>query len=365
MLTSFFDSYLSTYAPYKGGAWCYEDGCIYRGLECLHRATGEERWRAHLERFITQQLLDGPSLKGYDPNDYNIDDILSGRALLYLHALTGHDKYLQAASLLVDQLNHHPRTRSHVYWHKLRYPWQVWLDGIYMAAPFQIEYGLRVQDHELVNDSLLQVAMALEMTHVSETGLYAHAVDEARRQPWAHPETGHNSAHWARALGWLSMALVDIAALVSPETFRPLEDRLCPLLEKIASLRCKDGLWMQVIDQPNLPGNYPESSASAMFVYSLIRGQQLSLFGGKTDHLLSELTASAISGDAASNWHMTKVCRVAGLGTFEGRFRDGTAGYYTSETQVNDDAKGVGPLMMACAADLMRKDTMALSMAGE
>jgi len=40
---------------------------------------------------------------------------------------------------------------------------------------------------------------------------------------------------------------------------------------------------------------------------------------------------------------------VAGLGGFSGTYRDGTAGYYLSEPVVEDDAKGVGPLMMAQA----------------
>ena len=47
MLTTYLDNFASAYRPYKGGAWCYEDGCIYRGLVLLHQATGEARWYDH------------------------------------------------------------------------------------------------------------------------------------------------------------------------------------------------------------------------------------------------------------------------------------------------------------------------------
>ncbi|NDR55722.1 glycoside hydrolase family 88/105 protein [Aliiruegeria sabulilitoris] len=357
MLMTYFETYLGRYEPYKNGAWCYEDGCIYRGLECLHRATGEPRWRVHLVRMVDARMEDGPALAGYDPNAYNIDNVLPGRALLYLHEITDEQRYLDAAALLAGQLVSQPRTRSGVYWHKLRYPWQVWLDGIYMGAPFQIGYGLRVGDDALLADALTQVGTALDMTYVPASGLYAHAVDEARKQPWANPETGHSRAHWARALGWLAMALVDIAELVGPERFAPLQARTRALLDRIAELRQPGGLWLQVIDRPDLAGNYEESSASAMFIYALLRGDALGLSNGVPEGLFELLTEKTLRPAQAGGLEFVEICEVAGLGMFEDRFRDGSAEYYLSERRVADDAKGVGPLMMAAASALEREES--------
>jgi hypothetical protein len=129
------------YRPYKNGAWCYEDGCIYRGLELLYRATGEARWLDALRRLLDRQVGPDGTLAGYSLSDYNIDNILPGRALLFMAAETGEPRYRAAADTLVRQLATHPRTRSGVYWHKLRYPWQIWLDGLYMAHPFQVGTG--------------------------------------------------------------------------------------------------------------------------------------------------------------------------------------------------------------------------------
>lgn len=359
-MMEFFDRYALAHQPYKNGNWCYEDGLLYRGLECLHRATGEARWLDHIVRLVDAQIGAGASLAGYDPNDYNIDNVMSGRALLYLNKVTGDATYWAAAERLIDQLATHPRTQSGVYWHKLRYPWQVWLDGLYMGPPFQIGYGLRSGQDHLVADSLAQVSTALDMTYVPETGLYAHAVDEARKQIWAHSDTGHTEAHWARAIGWLAMGLVDIAELVGPARFAPLKGRTEALLSRIEQLRQPKGLWLQVMDQPDLAGNYQESSASAMCVYALLKGKNLGLWNGSVDGLVDQLVAQTITGDADKGWSMGNLCHVAGLGFYEGRYRDGTAAYYVSETLRDNDIKGVAPLMMAVATALSKADAPAL-----
>ena len=44
---------------------------------------------------------------------------------------------------------------------------------------------------------------------------------------------------------------------------------------------------------------------------------------------------------------MEGICLVAGLGPEKDKRRDGTIAYYLSEPIVKNDAKGVGPLIMA------------------
>lgn len=356
MLTAYFKSFVEQYQPYKGGRWCYEDGCIYRGLTLLANATGDETWRQMmLDRIAVQVEDNGRSLKGYNPSDYNIDNILPGRSAFDALKATGDEKYLEACHLLMRQLKTHPRTKSGVFWHKLRYPWQIWLDGLYMGQPFQIEYGQKTGELHLVEDSLQQLDAALNALYTTDTGMYHHAIDEAKMQPWCNPETGSSHAHWSRSLGWLVMALVEVAELVGPEKFEPLRERTEKLLEDVVSYRGEEGLWLQVLDRPELDGNYVETSASAMFVYALYRAKDLGLYQGDVSDLMKTLEAYAMRTDENGDFHMVEMCEVAGLGWFEGRFRDGSAEYYFSENRVADDAKGVGPMMKAYAAYLMHK----------
>ncbi|MFK7992522.1 MAG: glycoside hydrolase family 105 protein [Granulosicoccus sp.] len=351
MLFDFIDKYVARYQPYKEGRWCYEDGCIYRGLELLHVETGEQKWLDHLLRLCDAQVGHGGSLKGYNLTEYNIDNILPGRALLYLHSLTGNRRYVDAADLLARQLSTHPRTRSGVFWHKLRYPWQIWLDGLYMAHPFRIAHALAHEQHSVVTDSLHQISTAMDVLFDLETGLYKHAFDEACEQPWVTSANGQSQAMWSRAIGWLTMALVDVAELVGPD-FAPLRARTVALLKTVQSYQQADGLWLQVMDRPELTGNYGESSASAMFTYALLKAARLGLVA-QSAGLVDTLSARCIKPAADGGHEMVGMCWVAGLGMFEGRYRDGTAEYYVSERKVADDAKGVAPLMMAAALEYL------------
>lgn len=346
-MKTYIQNFVQNHKPYKGGPWCYEDGCIYRGLELLHIESGDQVWLDHLIRLVDAQVDDEGGLKGYSLSDYNIDNVLSGRALLYLLSVTGDEKYRRAADLLARQLATHPRTKSGVYWHKLRYPWQIWLDGLYMGQPFRIAHAQLNGDNAAVADSIHQIDVALEALFDAQTGLYKHAFDEAREQPWADKVTGQNKDFWARAIGWLAMALVDVADLTGDD-FAPLKARTSALLERLIELRQADGLWLQVINRPDLTANYQEMSASAMFTYALLRGERLGLCKAP-DGLAQTLVDQAIKPKAGGGREMIEICHVAGLGWYENRFRDGSAEYYLTEKRVSDDTKGVGPMMMVSA----------------
>lgn len=357
-MLDYFDAFVTRYQPYKGGAWCYEDGCIYRGLVLLHDATGDDRWCAHLERLASAQVAPDGTLQGYRIDEYNIDNILSGRALFALDRWTGDPRWMRAAAFLARQLDTHPRTKTGNYWHKLRYPHQVWLDGLYMALPFQIEYAQHVKDAARVQDALAQMRAALGVT-IRKDGLYAHGFDAEGVQDWADSTTGQSPSVWARALGWQAMALVDCAELVGIDAFAQAE--LLPptqsLLAHLAALQVDDGGWWQVINLPDLAGNYTETSASAMFAYAFASAARLRLgcdqVAKAEDRAFAFLQTRLQSENGQTR--LTDICHVAGLGGFEGVYRDGSPGYYLTEARVSDDAKGTGPLMMAHARMLQRQ----------
>jgi unsaturated rhamnogalacturonyl hydrolase len=267
-----------------------------------------------------------------------------------------------AADRLAGQLETHPRIPAGNYWHKKRYPQQVWLDGLYMGLPFQIEYAKATGRKRLIADALQQFTSALALTATSG-GLYVHGYDDSRRQRWADPVTGRSPAVWARAIGWLAMALVDaLTILAVDETTMPLRQRTSALLDEVAARQDgPSGLWRQVLDAPDLQGNYLESSASAMFAYSLLRAARIGLTGPKKapelaaagQRALDALLTNRLVADAGGVIRFTAIVHVAGLGGFEGNYRDGSPEYYLTEPVVCDDAKGVGPLMMAYAESLM------------
>ena len=318
MLRSFFHTYAESYSPYKGGPVCYEDGCLYLGLIHLYRATGEQGWLEHLKRLAYDQIDENGALKGYVLEEYNIDNVLSGRAFLFLYQETGDERFVIAAETLARQLASHPRTKGGNYWHKKRYPYQVWLDGLWMGLPFQIEYAQMKGDEVLLQDAIDQLMRALSLLEVPATGLYAHGYDEARQQSWANRDTGHNEAHWGRALGWLAMAMIDVIDLISAPKAGQLVEKTRALLTRLVALQRPSGAWLQVIDQPDLDGNYEELSATAMFSYTLQKAARLAL-GDQyrtPGQKAAQLIENQITGSSPDDPAMPNICCVAGLGGF-------------------------------------------------
>ncbi len=352
-ITDYFDAYAADYAAYKGGAWCYEDGCLYRGLIALFEATGEKRWFGHLKRLIDQQVSATGELSGYTVGEYNIDNILPGRALVYLAHRTGEERYLKAANLLARQFETHPRIAAGPHWHKLRYPHQVWLDGLYMALPFKLDYAGLAGQAALADQGLGELLTALDLTFDQPSGLYRHGYDESRLQAWADKATGLSPAHWGRSIGWMAMAMVDMLEMLPPGPKRDdLAARLSALLVRLEALRTQDGRWLQVIDQPDLQGNYAESSATAMFAYVFLKAARIGITGASATTgitAMNSLLRNSLLPNPEGRTVLQNICCVAGLGGFDGHYRDGTPAYYVSEIQRDDDIKGVGPLMMAYA----------------
>ena len=72
--------------------------------------------------------------------------------LYLLHEKSGEKRYRIAMDTLRKQLRTHPRVSDGGFWHKKRYPHQMWLDGAYMGAPFLAQYGRVFNEPELFDD---------------------------------------------------------------------------------------------------------------------------------------------------------------------------------------------------------------------
>jgi unsaturated rhamnogalacturonyl hydrolase len=288
----------------------------------------------------------------YKPEENQLDSILLGRELLRLYGVTQDKRYLTAATLLYDQLQKQPRTPSGGFWHKQRYPNQMWLDGLYMAEPFYAEYASISHHPEKFADITKQFALVAEHMRDAKTGLLYHGWDESKEQRWADKKTGLSPEIWGRAMGWYMMALVDTLE------YYPAEDagraQLLAILgeEAAAVARVQDGktgLWYEVLDKGGAKGNYLESSASCMFVYALAKGVRRGYlperYLGNAERGYKGILAKFIAVGPGDDVSVTGTVKVGGLGGDP--YRDGTYAYYLSEKVVANDPKGVGPFIMA------------------
>ena len=60
---------------------------------------------------------------------------------------------------LRKQMREQPRTSEGGFWHKLRYPHQMWLDGIFMASPYLAQYGATFGEPALQDEAVKQILL--------------------------------------------------------------------------------------------------------------------------------------------------------------------------------------------------------------
>src|SRR5687768_1696249 len=189
--------------------WSYDMGVVLKGMEALWKATGDASYFKYIQKSMDVYVQEDGTIRGYRPDEYNIDHINNGKLLLTLYRVTQKEKYLKAGKLLREQLKTHPRTKEGSFWHKKIYPYQVWLDGLYMAQPFYAEYAMLAHEDTAFNDIADQFIRIERQTRDPKTGLLYHAYDESREMKWANKTTGLSPLFWARAMGWYATALVD------------------------------------------------------------------------------------------------------------------------------------------------------------
>jgi len=336
----------------KDFSWNYDHGLQVLAIQKAGETTGEKRYLNFVADWIDYFVQPDGSIRTYHMEDYNVDWVNSGKLLFGAHERVGDERYRKAIETLREQMRRHPRNNARGFWHKLIYPYQMWLDGIYMAGPFLSEYALRYNESETFDDVVHQITLIEKHTRDPKTGLLYHAWDENKVQRWCDPETGLSKYFWGRAVGWYVMAIVDVLDHLPLDHAQ--RSGLIAILDKTAAALVKvqdeaTGLWYQILDLPDRKGNYLEASASIMFVYAFAKGVRNGYLA--QEYLLSArrgyhgVLQNLIKIDARGFLTLEKVCGGAGLGGEP--YRDGSFEYYISEKIISNDPKGVGPFILA------------------
>jgi unsaturated rhamnogalacturonyl hydrolase len=316
------------------------------GKEAGNVQLASENWSVRMAGTI---MKDHPEL--WRMEDYNIDNINPGKMLFPLFEETGDKRYETVIHTLSRQLADHPRTDAGGFWHKKRYPHQMWLDGLYMGSVFYARYGKEYNEPENLADAANWIILMEEKARDPKTGLLHHAWDESRDQRWADSETGLSGHFRGRGMGCYSMALVDILDYLDADSRR---DEVIGIVRRTAEaiVRFQDkesGVWYQVLDMAGREGNYLEGSVSSMFAYFLLKAikkgyidESYYAYARKAyQGILDRLMVIRKDGGTV----ITPVCAVAGLGGDP--YRDGSYEYYINEKRRENDPKAAGPFILA------------------
>ena len=336
--------------------WSYTNGLVLSACIKVYEQTNNQKYYDYIYAYANELIDSTGTIKTYKLSNQNLDMIKSGDVLLYLYPKTKEERFLKAIETLNSQMETQPKTSDGGYWHKQVYPYQMWLDGLYMAEPFHTRYAKEYlndakKTQKIYDDVVLQFDLIQKHSYNEKSGLLYHGWDESKQQKWANKETGNSPHFWSRAMGWYGMAMVDVLDFL-PEN-HPGRSKIISYLntfaEAVTKVQHESGLWYQVLDQGDREGNYLEASGTAMFTYAFAKGvrkgylpETYSVIANKA---YSGIIKNLISIEENGVVNLNQVCGVAGLGG--NPYRDGSFEYYVNEIIRPNDPKGIGPFILA------------------
>ncbi len=275
-------------------SWTYVNGYELYGFDMLYRATGDKKYLEYTKRYIDQFVDDQGEFRSvtnakgevFTPAFYNLDNMMTGNTLVMLYEYTKDVRYRKAAEKIRRALDNYPRNHDGGFWHSRSLSGEMWIDGIFMGQMFLTRYGKSIGDSQYCwDEATKQICVYAKRAQRDDSGLYVHGIFESghgEKAPptWADPQTGLSREVWSEGLGWY--ALVTVETLADLPKDHPRRAEVEDIFRRLAAglKRTQDpkiGRWFQVVDKGDQPGNWTDTSGSAMFTYAIAKGIELGL----------------------------------------------------------------------------------------
>lgn len=343
------------------GTLFYHQGVALSGMQQIYFLTGDKKYFDYIKSYVDSVIGPNGELFGFNHelttkdtpwltwNALTMLDHKQPTILLYnLYDETGNKKYLNAIKAAAQSMYYWPVNQYGGYWHMMTQPYQMWMDGAYMAGPLSVMYADRFGDTVLRERAIKQIFIMNDFMRDSKTGLYYHGWDDSKKECWADPETGLSGQFWGRAVGWYAVAILDILDYIpedhpAVESLKKIEIDLLKSLVKFQD--SKTGMWFEVLDKPEDPDNWVESSCTNLFIYSYAKAIRKGIIGKEYVSVLEKAykgIEDILYYDENGNIVIDKVC----IGTC---IDSGTYEHYINREQIKNDLHGMGAFLLMCS----------------
>lgn len=368
------------------GRWNYIDGVFLNSIVNLYynlkdsnpsRANiYKEFFLNYIDYYIYEGIFVNPENQTSNYKSGELDSICESKILFDAYQMTNDSKYLKCINntynelFMMDIVDNSYNNFSH----KETYLDQIWLDGMYMYVPFYLRYAISTGNIDIFYKVRLQYQFIREKMFDEKKGLYYHGYSSTGIF-WSDNKPGCSKSFWLRSIGWYIVSLVD-ALDYYPEGDD--KDYLISLLKEALDgiLQYQDKntkMFYQLVDKGNITvkvpanyllnlynnkykidgefvdadiSNYLESSGSSMISYALMKGSKNKYLGEEYLNKGKEIFEGIYNYSFKDN-ELNNICITAGLGPENKPIRDGSIYYYLAEPVGSNDAKGVGPFIMA------------------
>ena len=317
--------------PATKEAFDWRSGVLMFALSELYQVTGDARLRAYYQAYLDHHIEVGYEVVWSDacpPALPALALLADGEGL----------PYEQVVADVLDYLHAAPRTEAGGISHlgtALHPPASIWVDSLFMFGMVLNRYGEAFDDAAALDLMAEQLEIFADQLQDS-SGLLVHA------QGWPAPVD--SDVFWARGNGWAIAAVADYLRIrgargeEDPRALRMLEEQVAGILETQDEA---SGMWWTVMNRPGAPGNYLETSATALFAYGLARAHRSGLVGEEglvAAEQAVEAVEAAVARDEQGRPYVTRISDGTLPTTYDGYV----------QVPVGDDLDhGVGAVILA------------------
>lgn len=324
----------------------YEWGVTYAGALLAGEVTGDQRYTRYAAdriNFVADVAAHYRRLGG-DPHQTPVRNMLAPDRLDDSGAMSA--ALIKAQRTGLANANVRPQIEVYLDWISKRQfrmgdrtlarqrplPVTLWLDDLYMSVPGLAQMGALTGERGYHDDAVRQILQFSRRMFVADKGLYMHA--------WAEGMDPHPAFHWGRANGWAIMAMVELLEVLpaSHPGRAAVLKQLRMHVAGLARLQSGVGLWHQLLDRPD---SYLETSASAMFTYSMARAINRGWINRRTYAPVAMIGWNGVSTKVSGVGEVQDVSVGTGV-AFDPAF------YYFRPRHVRA-AHGYGPVLLAGA----------------
>ena len=266
----------------------WQSGYVMYAMEKLWRQTRQQRYFDYIRKFVDQNVDAEGNVPLFTARD--LDNFLPGSAILFMYEQTGEARYAKAAERIRRGFDTYPRLDNKMFYHG-RNTRQTWVDGVFMGQIFLARYAKTMNHPEDFAEVVRQITGIVSLCD-NGNGLLYHMWDA----------NGHSSCIWSEGMGWTAVLLADVLDYLPEDC--PGRDKVMEALRRMCKglKDCQDpdtGMWCQVVDCPQAPGNWNETSGTGMFLYliqkSILKGYvPAAEYQGVVDRAYRGITKKAV-----------------------------------------------------------------------
>lgn len=328
--------------PAEGYFWDWMDAVYMAGFVETHRLTGAPELLDYPDAWIARYY---PEIVSGDRIPDASDRVAPHTIPVQLMVLSGEDRYPEVIDVVDAYLTSVPRSDDGgiLHW-GTHFPDQreLLIDSLFMFGGYLVSAYLYTGDEAYLDLFVEQLEIFESLCRHDEAGLFVHAWDDDAKQ-----NVPDEPIYWARGNGWIVAVTSWYLAWAPPDHAgrEGVEEVYRAQVDAWIAVQDEGGLFHTVLNHPEDPDNYLETSASALFLHGAARGVHAGVLDAETYRPAIVAAHDGVVGRIVEgdDGHLT--VEGTSFGTMPTSYEN-----YIGIPVVDDLAMGVGTVLMGLAA---------------